>query len=49
MDEGARGKRLELLNKCWEEELFEEMNQADVAVIYRKGPTDKPSLRTTGR
>ena len=33
----------ELLNRCWEEEeLFEEMNQADLAVIYKKGKTDKP-------
>ena len=37
------GKQLfELLNRCWEgEELFEEMNQADLAVIYKKRP-DKP-------
>ena len=35
LDVEARGKLLELLNKCWEEEeLFEEMNQADLAVIY---------------
>ena len=41
-DEG-RHKLLDLLNRCWEnEELFEEMNQADLAVIYKKGPTDKP-------
>ena len=41
-DEG-RQKLLDLLNRCWEnEELFEEMNQADLAVIYKKGPTDKP-------
>ena len=40
LDGEARGKLLELLNKCWEEEkLFEEMNQADLAVIYKKGPT----------
>ena len=33
---------MELLNKCWEEEeLFEEMNQADLAVIYKKGKTEK--------
>ena len=32
-----------MLNRCWEEEkLLEEMNQADVAVIYKKGKTDKP-------
>ena len=43
LDEEARGKLLELLNKCWEEEeVFEEMNQADLAVIYKKGPTEKP-------
>ena len=42
LDEEAREKLLELLNKCWEEEeLYEEMNQADLAVIYKKGP-DKP-------
>ena len=41
-DEG-RQKLLELLNRCWEnEELFEGMNQADLAVIYKKGPTYKP-------
>ena len=41
-DEG-RQKLLDLLNRCWEtEELFEEMNQADLAVIYKKGSTDKP-------
>ena len=28
---------LELLNRCWEEEeLFEDMNQADLAVIYKR-------------
>ena len=43
LDEEARGKLLELLNKCLEEEeLFEEMSQADLAVIYLKGPTEKP-------
>ena len=43
LNEEARGKLLELLNKCWEEEeLFEEMNQADLAVIYKKGKTEKP-------
>lgn len=43
LDEKAREKLLELLSQCWEgEELFEEMNQADLAVIYKKGPTDKP-------
>ena len=43
LDEEAREKLFELLNKCWEGEvLFEEMNQADLAVIYKKGPTDKP-------
>ena len=43
MDEEAREKLFELLNKCWGgEELLEEMNQADLAVIYKKGPTDKP-------
>ena len=41
-NEEARGKLLELLNKCWEEEeLFEEMNQADLAVIDKKGKTEK--------
>ena len=43
LDEKGRSKLLELLNKCWEgEELYEEMNQADLAVIYKKGPTNKP-------
>ena len=43
LDEEAREKLLELLSRCWEEEeLLEEMNQADLAVIYKKGPTDKP-------
>ena len=43
LDEEARGKLLELLSKCWgEEELFEEMNLADLAVIYKKRPTEKP-------
>ena len=33
----AREKLRELLNRCWEEEeLFEEINQADLAVIYKK-------------
>ena len=36
-------KILELLNKCWgEDELFDEMNQADLAVIYKKGETEQP-------
>ena len=31
------------MNKYWEgEKLYEEMNQADLAVMYKKGPTDKP-------
>ena len=39
---------MELLNKCWEEEeLFEEMDQADLVVIYKKGKTE--NQRTTGR
>ena len=43
MDEGAKSKLLGLLNKCWEgEELFGEMHKAGLAVIYKKGPTDKP-------
>ena len=42
LDEEAREILIELLNKCWEEEeLFEEMNQAGLAVIYKKGPTNK--------
>ena len=32
----AREKLRELLNRCWGEELFEEMHQADLAVIYKK-------------
>ena len=40
LSEEARGKLLELLNKCWEEEeLVEELNPADLAVIYKKGKT----------
>ena len=36
-------KNFELLNKCWEEEeLFEERNQADLAVIYKRGKTEQP-------
>ena len=43
MDEEGRNKLLELLNKCWGgEELYEEINQADLAVVYKQGPTDKP-------
>ena len=43
LDEEARGKLLELLNNCWEEkQLFDEMNQADLAVIYKKGKTEQP-------
>ena len=42
LDEEARGKLLELLNRCWEEELFEDMNQAGLAVIYKKGKTEQP-------
>ena len=43
LNEEAREKLLELLNKCWEEEeLFEDMSQADVAVICKKGKTEKP-------
>ena len=43
LDEEARGKLLELLNKGWEEEgLSDEMNQADLAVIYKKGKTEQP-------
>ena len=43
LDEEGREQLLDLLNKCWEdEELFEETNQADLAVIYKQGPTDKP-------
>ena len=47
LGEEAREKILELLNKCWEgEELFEEMNQADLAVIHKDQQTN---LRTTDR
>ena len=43
LDEEGGEKLLDLLNKCREdEELFEEMNQADFAAIYTKGATDKP-------
>ena len=43
MDEETKEKSFDLHNKCWEgEELLEEMNQADLAVIYKKGPKDKP-------
>ena len=43
LDEMAREKLRSLLNKCWNnEQLFEEMNQADLAVIYKKGSTEKP-------
>ena len=43
LDEEARGKLLELLNRCWEEEeLFDDMNQAEWAVIYKKGKTEQP-------
>ena len=43
LEEEGRHKLLELLNRCWDnEELFEEMNQADLAVIYKKGQTCKP-------
>ena len=43
LDEEARGKLLELLNRCWEkEELFEDMNQADLAVIHKKDKTEQP-------
>ena len=43
LDEGAREKLLGLLNICWEEEeLFEDMNQADLAVIHKKGKTEQP-------
>ena len=41
-DEG-RDRLLELINNCWDkEELFDEMNKAGLAVIYKKGPTEKP-------
>ena len=41
LDEAAGEQLLELLSKCWEEEeeLVDEMNQADLAVIYKKGKT----------
>ena len=43
LDEEGRDKLLDLLDKCWEgEELYEEMNQADLAVIYKQKPADKP-------
>ena len=43
LDEEGRNKLLDLLNRCWEgEELYEEINQADLAVIYKKEPADKP-------
>ena len=42
LDEEARVKLLELLNRCWEEELFEDMNQADLAAIYKKCKTEQP-------
>ena len=38
----ARGKLLELLNKRWEEGLFDEINQADLAVICKKGKAEQP-------
>ena len=41
IDEEARGKLFELLNRCWEEEeLSDDMNQADLAVIYKRGNTE---------
>ena len=42
--DGEAGEKLrELLHRCWEEEeLFEEMNQADLAAIYKKGKTEQP-------
>ena len=40
---GGRDRLLSLINSCRErEELFDEMNKADLAVIYKKGPTEKP-------
>ena len=41
LDEEAREQMLELLNMCWEE-LLDEMNQADLAVVYKKGKTEQP-------
>ena len=39
----AREKLRELLNRCWEEEEpFEEMDQADLAVIYNKRKQNNP-------
>ena len=42
LDEEAKEQLLDLLNKCWEGELFEEMSKSDLAGIYQKGPTNKP-------
>ena len=34
---------LKLLNKCYRDKvLFKEITQADLAIIYKKGATDKP-------
>ena len=47
LNEEAGRKPLELLNTCWEkEDLLEEMNQADLAAIYKNGKTKKRELQT---
>ena len=42
-DETSKYQLLKLLNKCYRDKtLFKEMNNADLAILYKKGATDKP-------
>ena len=43
LDEDNKSHLLKLLNRCYRDKaLFKEMTQADLAIIYKKGATDKP-------
>ena len=43
LDEDNKSHLLKLLNNCYRDKaLFKEMNQEDLAIIYKKGATDKP-------
>ena len=44
LDEGNKTTLLRHLNKWWETEAVEDcMNDANLATIYKKGPTDRPA------
>jgi len=45
LNEESRNALLRHLNECWDTETLEDrMNDANLATIYKKGPTDRPEI-----